>query len=405
MINTNVLKKHSPHIYLLALLPLMSIGMVSLSIILFVCSCFIIFLINKKSKLKKTDKRLFFIYTTPFFFYIISLFWTENLPIGIKLVEKSLSFLVLPLSIFIFKPFTTAIQIKVFSQIYVVSCIFLVLLTGIFILFSLSDISIQNNDYQTIGNLRRSIELVPVIGEHAIYFSLLLAVGLLVLFYNRFKNIGLNILFSGLLIFGLLLALSKGVIIAVIIVSILIIFQNNKKGVFILLALLVGISAVIYFSPLKSRINEITENKHFYPEGIHYNSINLRTAIYNCSITLISDAGFFGFSPADTQQELNSCYEKFNTSAFNKTNYNTHNQYLDYLLSFGVIGLLLILFIFYFYLKNALRNDDKSHFNFLILFYIAFLTENILVRNTGIVLFTSFNCLFAYSILLKTTKN
>lgn len=404
MLILNFLNKYTPHIYLLALLPLLSLGMMSGAIIVFVFFSFFFFFLNKNYEVKKLDWKLFFIFTIPFLFYLIALLWTDNFLTGIKFIEKTLSFLVIPLSFFIFKPFTAFIQFKRFTHIYILSCVFLTLFTGVYIMFNISGICSQNNEYQITVSLRSAIELVPIIGEHAIYFSLILAVGLLVLFYNRFESKILNVLFCFLLISGLILASSKGVIIAIIIVSILMIFQNNKnkkKSVFLFFSFIIGISTVIYFSPLKSRINEITETNHFYPKGIHYNSINLRMAIYNCSFSLIKEAGFFGFSPADMQQKLNTCYEKFNTTAFKDLNYNTHNQYLDYLLSFGVIGLLSILFVFYYYLKLALKNSNKLHFNFLILFYIAFLTENILIRNTGIVLFTSFNCLFAYSLLLK----
>ena len=347
--------------------------------------------------------RIFF-YTTPFFFYIISLFWTENLSIGIKLIEKSLSFLIIPTVIYILKPFTTAIQIKTFNQIFIVSCILLVLLTGIFIVFKLSGIIVNNNDYATIINLRNSIEMVPIIGEHPIYFSLIIALGLLLLNYNRFKTKLLNILFLLFLIVGLLIASSKGVITAVMVVSLLLIFQtikNKKKALIAVVLFFSGVSIITYFSPLKTRVEEITENTYEYPEGIHFNSINLRTAIYNCSFSLIIKSGLFGFAPGDVQQKLNECYKKFKTDAFKEKDYNTHNQYLDYLLSFGSIGFLFILFVFYYYLKMAIKNKNTLYFNFLILFYISFLTENILVRNTGIVLFTIFNSLMAYSILIQ----
>ena len=129
-------------------------------------------------------------------------------------------------------------------------------------------------------------------------------------------------------------------------------------------------------------------------------------AIYNCSISIIKEAPVIGYGPGDVQKELNSCYEKFNTQAFKKERYNSHNQYLDYLLSFGVIGFIIILYCFLYYLKMARKNpDNKVYFNFLILFYFTFLTENILVRNTGMVLFVTFNCLLAYPILEKQKIN
>jgi O-antigen ligase len=326
--------------------------------------------------------------------------WTENLVLGLKIIEKSIPFFIIPFSVFILKPFKTINQLKKFNKTFITVTVFLVCVTLLYIVYNISAIVTSENNYNMVNNLRNSIEMVPLIGEHPIYFSLLIAMALLLLFYNKFYSKVLNIICSLFLTFGLILASSKGVIIALVVVSVLIIFQeikNKRKAFFVLLLVGVGISSLVYFSPLRSRIEkEIIENQFTYPQGIHFNSFNLRTAIYNCSFSLVHKSGLIGFTPGDLQQELNECYKKFNTPAFNKINYNTHNQYLDYLLSFGFFGLLLIICVFYYYLRIAMNRKNKLYFNFLILLYIVLFTENILSRNTGIVLFVTFNSLLGY---------
>ena len=397
----NMVKRNEIHLYLLALLPILSLAMVSIAIIIFSTISLLLYIVNKNTNYKTNKKNWiqFFLFSLLFFFYVVSLLWSDNLLIGLQIIEKSLSFLIIPLVIFILKPFKNRNQLVLFNRVFILSSVFLVILTTIYILNTVSNI-FNGNNYSKITNLRDAIELTPLIGEHPIYFAFITAVGILLLYYNKFKTKILNHLCAVILIFGLMLASSKGVIIAVVIVTIIIIFQEIKNKINAILALIIfaiGVSALVYFSPLKSRIEkEIIENKFTYPEGIHYNSTNLRTAIYNCSFSLVQKSGLIGFAPADIQQELNECYKKFNTPAFKKTNYNTHNQYLDYLLSFGIIGLLLILFVFFYYLKIAIVNKDNLHLNFLILLYIVLFTENILSRNTGIVLFVTFNSLFGY---------
>lgn len=401
----NFLKRKEIYLYLLALLPILSLAMVSIAIILFSVVSLFYFLKNYNNvfKPRRKDWMLFLLFTTPFFFYIMVLIWTDNMSVGFKIIQKNIPFIIIALSIFIFKPFKTIEELKLFNKTYIVASVVLVILTLVFIVFNFSGIVNGVNNYSSVINLRNSIELVPLIGEHPIYFSLLIAMGLLLLFYNKFKSEVLNIVYALFLIFGLIIASSKGVIIAVVVVSVLIIFQEIKrktKAIITLILFIAGLSFVVYFSPLKTRIEEIIENQYIYPEGVHFNSINLRTAIYNCSFSLINESGLIGFAPGDLQQELNECYKKFNTNAFSDNDYNSHNQYLDYLLSFGILGGVLIIFIFCYYIKIAMNSKDKLYFNFLILFYIVFLFENVLVRNTGIVLFTTFNCLFAF---YKTT--
>ncbi|MFD1161313.1 MULTISPECIES: O-antigen ligase family protein [Hwangdonia] len=401
-----VLKASKIFLYLLALLPLLSLPLVSIAIMLFVFFSIISFRLTNQEKntMVKKEWFLFFLFTTPFLFYLIALIWTEDLSLGIKLIEKNLSFLVIPFTVFILKPFKSHLQIKNFIKTYIISCSISVIFTILYILINLKSIYNQQNTYFINIKLRETIELTPIIGEHAIYFSLILGIGLLLLFYNRFKNRRLNIFLFLMLTIGIVIASSRGVIIAILIVGVLLAYQeikNKRKLVIIIVLSISGFAVLAYVSPIKKRVIEIVNTKYIYPKGDYYNSFNLRMAIYNCSLSLINESAIIGFAPADLQQKLNECYKKFDTSAFQKTNYNTHNQYLDYILSFGAIGFILILFSFAYFLKIAIVTQNNEYFNFLILMYIAFLTENILVRNTGIVLFVMFNCLFAYSTLLK----
>ncbi|MCF7566776.1 O-antigen ligase family protein [Sabulilitoribacter arenilitoris] len=392
------------YIYILALLPLLSLFMVSFVIIVFLLGSFLSSIYHKDKNNRITHIGVILLFLLPFLMYLISLSWTDNLQVGLKYVEKTLSFCVLPIAIFILKPFKTTLQIRNFNKIFVIASAFSVVITMIYLLFNTDNIFNQQNTYFANIKLREAIELTPVIGEHAIYFSLIMAVALLLLFYNRFQNRWLNVFLSLLFITGIIIASSKGVILSILLVGILLAFQeikNKRKVVVVVLLSFFGLGVITYLSPIKERVNEIVSTKHIYPKGDYYNSFNLRMAIYNCSFSLIKGTPIMGYSPGDIQQELNECYKKFNTNAFHKTNYNTHNQYLDYILSFGVIGLVIILFSFAYFLRIAIINKNKEYLNFLILFYLVFLTENILVRNTGIVLFTTFNCLFAYSILFN----
>ena len=226
----------------------------------------------------------------------------------------------------------------------------------------------------------------------------------MILYYHRFKNKYVNVLFGLTFLSAIAIASSRGVIAGLVIVSIIIVFQevkSHKKAIFITIGLILGILAISFLTPIKSRIDEILNTKNIYPVGLQYNSFNLRVAIYDCSLKIINRSPLIGYGPGDVQNELNECYKKFDTEAFTKITYNSHNQYFDYLASFGVLGTLIILFAFYYYYKIAVKGKNRLYLNFLILFYIVFLTENVLYRNSGMVLFVTFNCLFANLILFE----
>ncbi len=392
------------YIYLLALFPILSIQMVSVFIILFFTGSLFSFIQNRK---KPTSIRIVIVFTIPFFMYLTSLIWTSNTSLGINYVTRTLSFIIFPIILFLFKPFKSLVEVKKFNRIFICATAVSILITFLYIIINIDNIFIDKNSYYTIIKLRQSIALVPFIGEHPIYFSLIIAISLILLIYNRFENKYINIILFILFLTGIIIASSKGVILTSFTVLILLAYlenKNKKKAFLIILFLFFGLFIISFSPPIKERINEIVNTKNYYPEGVNFNSHNLRIAIYDCSFSLLKETPLLGFSPGDIQQQLNTCYKKFNTNAFKETEYNTHNQYFHYYLSFGPIGFFIILISFFFFLRIAIVNKNNQYVAFLILIYLNCLTENILVRNTGIVLFTMFNCLFAYSIFLKNKK-
>ena len=341
-------------LYALALLPVLSIKMVSVSIILFVIGSF--FGVESGSFEKKQIKtaiKLVALLSIPFFMYLIALIWTEDLFLGLKSVEKTLPFFIIPICVFIFKPFETKESIISFFKVYIKASFILATLTIFFLILNFGEkIEIgQKNNYLLSIKIRQLINEVPLIGEHPIYFSLILATAILLLYYNRFKSNVINTVFYITFILGLLIASSRGVLLGTAIVIFLIIFQSKitraKKQIIIILFSLAFIGTY-FISPIKARINEIIMVENVYPEANQYNSFSIRMAIYNCSLNSIPMAPLIGFGPADVQKALDNCYTKYKTSAFNEVKYNSHNQFFDYILSFGFIGFSIILFcVFY----------------------------------------------------------
>ncbi|MBU2904898.1 O-antigen ligase family protein [Arenibacter algicola] len=391
-------------LYVLAFLPLFSLAMTSMAIGLLLLYAIWDFIKTDAAKPNLIRFRTSLIYALPFFLYIIALLWTQDMKKGLEIVGRMASILIIPISIIGLKPFKNVESIYLFFKLYIISSFVYVVITMLFILLNIDHILNQPNSYFSVLTLRNSIDNIPLIGEHAIYFSLFVGVALLILYYHRFKSKYVNVLFGLTFLSAIAIASSRGVIAGLVIVSIIIVFQevkSRKKAIFIMVSLVLGISAISFLTPIKSRIDEILNTKNIYPVGLQYNSFNLRVAIYDCSLNIINRSPLIGYGPGDVQNELNECYKKFDTEAFTKITYNSHNQYFDYLASFGIFGTFIILFAFYYYFKIALNGKNRLYLNFLILFYIIFLTENILYRNSGMVLFVTFNCLFANLILFE----
>ncbi|WP_086476181.1 O-antigen ligase family protein [Arenibacter amylolyticus] len=391
----------------LALLPMLSLAMVSIATALFVIGSIILYKKNDNQNFFGDNKKYFrilFWYSLPFPLLILSLIWTEDLKNGISILEKGLSFVIIPGTIFFLRPINSKNQIRIFIQTYIISSTVygIIMLAYIFCQSIPSDLLLISN-YQSTIKLRSLFDKIPLLNEHPIYFTLLTGTALLLLYYNKFKQEWINIIITIILLAGILLASSRGPILALFLVFIVILYTNIKnklKALAVIAIFLLSSVFIVYLTPLKSRLDEITNTKNLYPEGIHHNSFNLRMGIYKCSFQLMKTTPIMGFG-GDVQHALDQCYiESFNTDAYQITSYNSHNQYFHFWLSFGVLGFILILCSYIIYIQKAVLFKDQEYGMFLLFFFVAFLTENILSRNTGIVLFTLFNSLLFYKNLV-----
>jgi len=121
-----------------------------------------------------------------------------------------------------------------------------------------------------------------------------------------------------------------------------------------------------------------------------------RIVIWRNCFELIKSSPVVGVGTGDVQDELTKVYVK-NKELWRMQFFNSHNQYIDYWLRYGILGLLLLIIIIVFYFYNAIIiNNDYLYLSFFILICLCFLTENIIQRQWGIVFFSFFNSLMFY---------
>jgi O-antigen ligase len=125
-------------------------------------------------------------------------------------------------------------------------------------------------------------------------------------------------------------------------------------------------------------------------------STDVRLQIYECAIKQIGKSPIFGYGWGDIKTVLNECYAQNKSWILLQNNYNSHNQYLSILLSTGVIGFLA--FLYYLFYIFRISNKSESLLLFFLILYFCFnmLTENILEREDGVIIFSFFINLFAF---------
>lgn len=77
-------------------------------------------------------------------------------------------------------------------------------------------------------------------------------------------------------------------------------------------------------------------------------------------------------------------------------NFNTHNQFLGIYLSYGIIGLTLILFYFFLLIKHWCINRNFSFLLSIICLFLFMTFENVLAKQQGIFFFSLFSTIFFY---------
>jgi len=125
-----------------------------------------------------------------------------------------------------------------------------------------------------------------------------------------------------------------------------------------------------------------------------------RLMVWESSIELISKNYIFGVGPTNAQDELNKIYKVKNYQHPLSQNLNAHNQYLQSIIEGGVIGIILLLFLLYYFFK--VKNINKYNFlkiNIGVLLIIQMLFEVFLNRYSGIVIFSFLFCLFNSEII------
>jgi O-antigen ligase len=130
------------------------------------------------------------------------------------------------------------------------------------------------------------------------------------------------------------------------------------------------------------KVGKLDEIDH--PEAKVFNSLVTRVSIWKSGWELAEKNLLFGVGASDGKPELVKYYKKTNQHFLAKYEFPTHNQFLDFLIKFGILGPLVVLFYIFTisYLGISLKNTVV--FSFFFLFFTSNLTDDFLLRFDGI---------------------
>ncbi len=161
-----------------------------------------------------------------------------------------------------------------------------------------------------------------------------------------------------------------------------------------------GIANHIYLErfALYPRIYEVIWEFDRYSLGHSPNDKSLVQRYYylKAGFNIASKNLLYGVGTGDVRQAFSSYYEEHNSKLRLERRRRAHNQYLTFLVAFGIPGLLVCLFTLVYPVFLRRRWGSYMAIVFLLTMALSMLDEDTLENNPGVVLFSFFYALFIF---------
>ena len=136
------------------------------------------------------------------------------------------------------------------------------------------------------------------------------------------------------------------------------------------------------------------------PEETVFNSLVTRLSIWQSAFEVVKQHPFIGVGAADGKQELNRYYKNSDQQFLAQYEFPVHNQYLDFWIKFGILGLIVSLMYVGLFLYFGIKTRQVLCVFLFVLFASANTVDDFLIRFDGIVFSGLWLCFFAQAYVL-----
>lgn len=123
-------------------------------------------------------------------------------------------------------------------------------------------------------------------------------------------------------------------------------------------------------------------------------SFSQRIEYAKAALVIIKDHFWLGVGPGNWREEFKNAYKANHSTLDEKMYASSHNQYLNYIVKFGVIGFVFILFFLIYPIIKTRRYTDYLFLLFLIFMFFSNFADSNLESHMGSSFFVFFYCLF-----------
>ncbi|WP_331968109.1 O-antigen ligase family protein [Ohtaekwangia sp.] len=244
-------------------------------------------------------------------------------------------------------------------------------------------------------------EFANAIGFHTTYLSIFFITGIAF----GFSLVGKSRIANALIIIGILLLtievflLSSKISLLILLLvfgltGIRVLYHATKRVRYIAAgaAILFIVTVMLLFPAGFYRFHAVVTDLQSsnYQEEADMASSNLhRLQLWKASLNLFQEKPLTGFGLSGSENALRVATHQNGDQRF-----NTHNQYLMILISTGILGSVLFLTGCFTFVVSSIRAADYIYAVFLLIILVGLLTENLLSRHAGVVLYSFFNAMF-----------
>lgn len=362
----------------------------------------------KKLKFSKTAWILTACIASPLLLELLFFWNNDSISKGLKAVEKSTSLLLFP--IFIIGHYQRVKFLKLIETYSIATTmLMLFFLTRFYVVYPdlvskyLSRIDLWEMGYKFADSIGIH---APALNMHLAFVSICAFYFVFYSFQNKEKSTFkiLRIIIFLLSFFFVLLVNTRMALFNVFIGFLVVfIFEiksrfNIKKMILTAITVLLVLGSILFVFIQKNpymkekystvtfaymdKVGKLDEIDH--PEIYAFNSLAVRLSVWKSAWELSVKNLPFGVGASDGKPELNKYFKATNQQFLAKYEFPTHNQFLDFLLKFGILGPLVV--TFYIFSIGYLGYDLKNAIiiSFFILFFTSNLTDDFLLRFDGI---------------------
>jgi O-antigen ligase len=338
-----------------------------------------------------------------FLLQLVGVLYSKNINTAFLNIEKSLVFLLIPLTFVNIHKYLTRKLVNL-SLYGLISGVFLMLLSAhANILYKILS---EKLSLESLLTYFTRVEFVKeaFVEIHPPYFGLLVVFILVpVTRLKLLKNVTLNKFLIYLLIcylifslYGISSFMSLSISLLFLLFSFISLLRRRKWRVIIILTTLL-ISLLLLIMPLFNK--KVSD----FGGGSMINRINWmfvkgkgdtsRPENWKSVLKVVKNNFLFGIGSDGGISQLQKYRYKYSEAFIYR--HNAHNQYLEFLLRYGIVGLCLYLYILFLLVKKSILSEDKNFKWFLLVFILSSITESYLQRQIGITFFIFYAVLYS----------